>query len=202
MKKLTFGHNDNPAVHIFSKEYSRFEYLVTLPEEIGSPSQYSDLIALFAFAEENDTITLEINNGGGCLFTALQLCNAMMECKAHITTVLNTEGHSAASLIFLNGHSHGVGKYASMLLHEGQTGMQGKPSDVRRHMKHYDELGERVLRDSYEGFLTEEEIDRVLDGLELFVNDLEITERLSKREAYFKALEEPTPEVKQYSPTY
>jgi len=202
MKKMNFGGNDTSSIQIFSKERVNVDYLVALPEEIGSPSQYSTLIALFSFAEEGDTITLEINNGGGYLNTALQICNAMADCKAHITAILNTEGHSAASLIFLSADSCGVGKYASMLCHEGGTGMMGKPSDVRRQMQHYDKMGERVIRDTYEGFLTVEEIDRILDGLELFLDDKEIISRLAVRDEYFKnlvgdtdkeeVLEEPT----------
>lgn len=188
MKKMNFGGNDTSSIQIFSKERVNVDYLVALPEEIGSPSQYSTLIALFSFAEEGDTITLEINNGGGYLNTALQICNAMADCKAHITAILNTEGHSAASLIFLSADSCGVGKYASMLCHEGGTGMMGKPSDVRRQMQHYDKMGERVIRDTYEGFLTVEEIDRILDGLELFLDDKEIISRLAIRDEYFKNL--------------
>lgn len=190
MKKMSFGVNETNSVQIFSRERVNVDYLVALPEEIGSPSLYSPLIALFAFAEEGDTITLEINNGGGYLSTALQICNAMADCKAHITAILNTEGHSAASLIFLSADSCGVGKYASMLCHEGGTGMMGKPSDVRRQMQHYDKMGERVIRDTYEGFLTVEEIDRILDGLELFLDDKEIIERLGIRDEYFKSLKE------------
>lgn len=195
MKKMTFVESDTSSIQIFSKERVNVDYLVALPEEIGSPSQYSTLIALFAFAEDGDTITLEINNGGGYLNTALQICNAMADCKAHITAILNTEGHSAASLIFLSADSCGVGKYASMLCHEGGTGMMGKPSDVRRQMQHYDKMGERVIRDTYEGFLTVEEIDRILDGLELFLDDKEIIERLSIRDEYFKSLKEGEEEV-------
>lgn len=195
MKKMSFGVNETNSVQIFSRERVNVDYLVALPEEIGSPSLYSPLIALFAFAEEGDTITLEINNGGGYLSTALQICNAMADCKAHITAILNTEGHSAASLIFLSADSCGVGKYASMLCHEGGTGMMGKPSDVRRQMQHYDKMGERVIRDTYEGFLTVEEIDRILDGLELFLDDKEIIERLSIRDEYFKSLKEGEEEV-------
>jgi ATP-dependent protease ClpP protease subunit len=195
MKKMSFGVNETNSVQIFSRERVNVDYLVALPEEIGSPSLYSPLIALFAFAEEGDTITLEINNGGGYLSTALQICNAMADCKAHITAILNTEGHSAASLIFLSADSCGVGKYASMLCHEGGTGMMGKPSDVRRQMQHYDKMGERVIRDTYEGFLTVEEIDRILDGLELFLDDKEIIERLGIRDEYFKSLKEGEEEV-------
>jgi len=52
MKKMTFGSGETNSVQIFSKERAHVDYLVTLPEEIGSPSQYSTLIALFSFAEE------------------------------------------------------------------------------------------------------------------------------------------------------
>lgn len=187
MKQLNFGNdNTNPSVHIFGRERMSMDYLVTLPSEIGPPENYSQLIALLAFAEDGDTITIEINNGGGHVYTALQIINAMMESKAHITTVLNTEAHSAASLIFLAGHSHGVGKFSSMLCHEGQSGDVGKPSDLRKRLEHYNSEIERILKDTYEGFLTDEEIDKILNGLELLLNDEQIVERLQKREEYFK----------------
>lgn len=187
MKQMNFGiEQTNPSVHIFARERVSVDYLVTLPSEIGPPENYSQLIALLNFAEEGDNISIEINNGGGNMYTALQIINAIHESKAHICTVLNTEAHSAASLVFLAGHSNCVGKFSSMLCHEGMMGQIGKPSDVRAHITHYNSELERIIKDCYEGFLTKKELKRVLNGKELLLNDEQIMERLQKREEYFQ----------------
>jgi ATP-dependent protease ClpP protease subunit len=87
------------------------------------------LIALLNFAEDGDEIQIEINNSGGNLLTALQIRNSMLNCKAHVITHLNVEASSAASIIFLSGHSYRVGKYGSLLVHEGTFGLMAKPRD-------------------------------------------------------------------------
>ena len=114
-------------LNIFSKELVSNHYLITLNNEIGVASEYSELIALLKFANENDVIEIEINNNGGCVDTALQIKNAIHECKAQVITCLNVAAHSAASVIMLAGHSYKIGKYASMVIHEGFSGLSGKP---------------------------------------------------------------------------
>ena len=63
----------NTLLNIFSKEVVSNHYLITLNDEIGVASEYSELIALLKFANENDVIEIEINNNGGCVDTALQI---------------------------------------------------------------------------------------------------------------------------------
>ena len=68
------------------------------------------------------SIEIEINNNGGCVDTALQIKNAISECKAQVITCLNVAAHSAASVIMFPSHDTKVGKYASMVIHEGFSG--------------------------------------------------------------------------------
>lgn len=171
----------NPLLSIFSKDIQATHYLITLNDEIGAASQYSELIALLKFANENDVIEIEINNNGGQIDTALQIKNAIHECKAQVITCLNVAAHSAAGVIFLSGHSYKIGKYGSLLIHEGSTGYVGKPSDLRRHSEFQNAQLERVVRDVYEEILTPSEIEAVLNGLELILDDVELMKRLNNR---------------------
>ena len=168
-------------LNIFSKELVSNHYLITLNNEIGVASEYSELIALLKFANENDVIEIEINNNGGCVDTALQIKNAIHECKAQVITCLNVAAHSAAGVVFLSGHSYKIGKYGSLLIHEGSTGYVGKPSDLRRHSEFQNAQLERVVRDVYEEILTPSEIEAVLNGLELILDDTELMKRLNNR---------------------
>jgi len=89
--------------------------------------------------------------------------------------------HSAAGVVFLSGHSYKIGKYGSLLIHEGSTGYVGKPSDLRRHSEFQNAQLERVVRDVYEEILTPSEIEAVLNGLELILDDTELMKRLNNR---------------------
>lgn len=171
----------NPLLNIFSKDIQATHYLITLNDEIGVASQYSELIALLKFASENDIVEIEINNNGGYIDTALQIKNAIAECKANVITCLNVAAHSAAGVIFLAGNSYKIGKYGSLLVHEGSTGFVGKPSDLKRHSAFQNAQLERVVRDVYSEILTDEEMDAVLNGLELILDDVELMERLNNR---------------------
>ena len=135
----------NTLLNIFSKEVVSNHYLITLNDEIGVASEYSELIALLKFANENDVIEIEINNNGGCVDTALQIKNAIHECKAQVITCLNVAAHSAASVIMLAGHNYKLGKYASMVIHEGFSGLSGKPSDIRKHIDFYNRQLDRIV---------------------------------------------------------
>ena len=171
----------NPLLNIFSKEIPSHHYLITLNDEIGSASEYSELIALLKFANENDVIEIEINNNGGSVDTALQIKNAIHECKAHVITCLNVAAHSAASVVMLAGHSYKVGKYASMVIHEGFSGLSGKPSDIRKHIDFYNRQLDRIVSEVYSEILTEDEINQVLNGLEFILDDVELMKRLNNR---------------------
>jgi len=168
-------------LNIFSKEVVSNHYLITLNDEIGVASEYSELIALLKFANENDVIEIEINNNGGCVDTALQIKNAISECKAQVITCLNVAAHSAASVVMLAGHSYKIGKYASMVIHEGFSGLSGKPSDIRKHIDFYNRQLDRIVTEVYSEILTEDEIKSVLNGLELILDDTELMKRLNNR---------------------
>lgn len=171
----------NTLLNIFSKEVVSNHYLITLNDEIGSASEYSELIALLKFANENDVVEIEINNNGGSVDTALQIKNAISECKANVITCLNVAAHSAASVVMLAGHSYKIGKYASMVIHEGFSGLSGKPSDIRKHIDFYNRQLDRIVTEVYSEILTEDEIKSVLNGLELILDDVELMKRLNNR---------------------
>lgn len=172
---------NSEILSIFSTQNITNRYLVTLNDLVDNPSSYAELIALLNFAEEGDTIQIEINNSGGNLLTALQISNAMRACKAHVITHLNVEASSAAGIIFLSGGSYVVGKYGSILIHEGTFGLAAKPSDMRKHVEFYNSQLDRVIKDIYCEILTEEEIKQVLNGLELILDDVELMKRLNNR---------------------
>ena len=96
---------------------------------------------------------------------------------------------SAASILALNCDQCVVGKHAELLAHEVRYGIGGKSSDNLSHVQHIKKISDKLIWDTYEGFLTDDEIESVLNGKELFLDSDEIVERLNKRQALREAAE-------------
>ena len=68
-----------------------------------------------------------------------------------------------------------------MVIHEGFSGLSGKPSDIRKHIDFYNRQLDRIVTEVYSEILTEDEIKSVLNGLELILDDVELMKRLNNR---------------------
>lgn len=84
---------------------------------------------------------------------------------------------------------------ASFMIHESNYGSGGTASNVRRHTEHVDKKNDKFVRSTYKGFLSEEEIEDVLKGVEIYLDAEQIRERLSLREQ--KRMEEAQEEAVQ-----
>jgi hypothetical protein len=94
--------------------------------------------------------------------------------------------HSAASLISMYCHAVHVYDTAYMMIHTASFGSSGNTPTVKAHTDFTIKQCEKLMLDAYEGFLTKAEMDKVLNGLELWFNAEEIKPRLKKR---FEAVE-------------
>jgi ATP-dependent protease ClpP protease subunit len=139
-----------------------------------------------------DTVEFWINSDGGDLSGLVALLTAAKVTEAHTLAIVQGSCHSSASLLALSCDSIEVRPYATMLCHNVRFGAVGKGADVLAQVQHTNEFAASILREAYDLFLTEEEIEAVLKGLELYLNYAQITERL---EAKYKILGEDTDET-------
>ena len=95
--------------------------------------------------------------------------------------------YSAASILALSCDQCVVGRHANLLAHEVSYGVGGKGSDNLSHVQHIKKISDKLIWDTYEGFLTDDEIESVLNGKELFLDSDEIVERLNNRQAIREA---------------
>jgi hypothetical protein len=65
-----------------------------------------------------------------------------------------------------------------MLCHYVTYGTSGKAYDVKQHTQHISKVTEKLFRDTYELFLTEDEIEKCLEGFELWLDADSINARL------------------------
>lgn len=162
-------------------------YDVFLDGPIEEPSCYRELIANLFNADENDTFSIFINSGGGHMDTALAIVEALKGTRANVTAVLIGACHSAASIITMYCDQVAVTDSAYSMVHTASFGSQGNTGNVKAHTEFTVRMVERLLNETYEGFLTKEELARVKSGVELWFDAEQIRERMEQRTKYHVA---------------
>jgi ATP-dependent protease ClpP protease subunit len=174
------------SVHINTIESTTRIHEVFLDGEIEEPAKYRELISLLVNAGENDKIHLFINSNGGNLDSAGAIISGILTCQAEVTAFLMGACHSAASLITMYCHAVHVFDTAYIMIHTASFGSSGNTPTVKAHTDFTVKQCEKLLKDAYEGFLTQEEIDKVLNGIELWFDSDQIKERVKKRYKVFE----------------
>lgn len=168
---------------IFANPITSYEYVVNITDDFDAPHVYDQVIALMLSATEMDTITWNINSDGGYVKSLNMLVGFKSMCAAKQIHVLMGEASSAATSFFLSeADQYIVGDRASFMIHEYQVGSGGTMSNSKRRTDFSNAECEKWVKDSYENFLSESEIESVLTGVEIYLDANEIRDRLTKRE--------------------
>ena len=167
-----------------------YRHVIRINREIGEPNEWVDEISTIQNATPNDVLHITINSPGGSLYTTTEILSAMAQTEAHIVTEITGECCSAATLIFLAGHEYVISDDATWMSHTATFGAYGVESNVYDNVVHSRKQIHKLMRKYYKNFLTEEELNLMLQGKEFWMDAEEIIERLNKRELLFKVEEE------------
>ena len=158
-------------------------FVVNITSDFDSSDTYDEIVALLSTATESDEIVWNVSSYGGFVNSLQMLLGWKAMCPAHQTHVLHSNADSCASVFFLSdADQYIVGDGATMFLHEIQAGVSGTTSNMIRHMEHLKETNESFIKKSYQDFVSEEEMNQILTGVELFFTADQIRERLQQRE--------------------
>ena len=157
------------------------EYNVYLTNGIAYPEYYNELVDVLLNAEEYETINLHINNGGGSIDSAFMIIDAIGKSDATVIAKLSGTVASAATVITLACDELQCSKYLSFMIHNYSTGMQGKGHELKAYQNFTDRELNRAFKEIYKGFLTDEEMEKVIDGTDIWLNELEVLERWYNR---------------------
>lgn len=160
------------------------EYNVYLTNGITYPEYYNELVDLLLNAEEYETINLHINNGGGSIDSAFMIIDAIDKSDATVIAKLSGTVASAATVITLACDHIESAKYVSFMIHNYSTGMQGKGHELKAYQNFTDRELNRAFREIYKGFLTEEEMTKVIEGTDIWLSEVEVLERWQNRVEY------------------
>lgn len=176
---ILLGTNSNNGSIPRKVTSSLFEFY--LSGEITSPDNYVEWFNTIRHAQEDDTIKIYINSGGGDLFTGIQFLRVLSETDALV--VVSVEGlcASAATLVFLAADMFEISDHSSFLFHNYSSGVWGKGGEQYAQVTHERRWSDRLLNNVYEDFLSKEEIKSLLDNRDIWLSSEEVAERMSKR---------------------
>jgi len=186
-----FGKSVKQDERIFNKQLVNvFEFY--LSGEIESSEEYIQWFDTIRHAGETDVIKIYINSGGGDVFTAIQFMRALEETSANV--VMSVEGlcASAATMIMLCGDSFEISQHSMFMFHNYSGGTFGKGGEMLDQLQHERAWSEKLLRETYSDFLTEEEIVSILNNRDIWMDGEEVIKRLKNKKDVIEA-EQETP---------
>ena len=147
-------------------------------DEIGDVPPFLDMINVLKTAEQHDTIFIYLNTPGGNLYTAIQIISAIRQSNATVVTCIEGMVASAGTLLFLAGHKHVVNPNCTFMIHNYSHGAWGKGNEVALRVKHSEHYFNKLAHDMYGKFLTEDEINDVINGKDFWMESEEVLTRL------------------------
>lgn len=166
---------------------TRGKFDIYLYGEIESPTQFVGAIDALASASEGDVVVIHLSTNGGSTDATDTFVQAMRECQGRVIVKATGGVHSAGTIILLAANEFTLSENFNSLIHNGSYGLGGKSSDVKAQAAFTEKYMERTARDTYEGFLTPEEIQQMIDGKDFWLGPEEWMERHAKREEFLRA---------------
>lgn len=148
---------------------------------IESPEQYTDMFHQIRNATGNDTINLHINSPGGSLATALQFFRCLGESSATIVASIEGECMSAATIIMMQADAYLISPHSMFMFHNYSGGVFGKGGEMMDQLEFERSWSTNLLHDVYKDFLTEAEVNTILDNRDIWLTSDEVSERLQAR---------------------
>ena len=169
---------------------------------IETSFDFADAIEALSRCERDDTVTIYLSSPGGCVSAVDALLHAIKTAQDKGVVVHCTASGlcaSAATFVLLECTSFELSDGFHALIHNGSLGDGGSYNQFRASTTFYLKYMEERLRDVYKHFLTEEELDQVMDGKDIWLSPEDWIERYSQRnEVYMKEqmeqLEQQDPE--------
>jgi len=169
-------------LELVTKTRQSHTYDLYVKDSISSFDGISTYFNTLKKATSKDEVNVYINSGGGSLPVSIELLDAMEKCKAPITTHAVGRVASAATFLFLAGDVREIYDSAYFMFHQYSAGATGKGDDILQKTtflkKHYSGFFKKY----YKEIFNKEEINKLLDGKDIYLNKKQMLKRLKKED--------------------
>lgn len=184
--ELTFEEDKKPGtsstwekvVPIVADKTTVYAYL---PEEVYSVGNYCELIHTLEHTKAKK-VKLIMNNGGGDLYAMLSIADAIRRSNAIVVAQISGCVASAATMLTLCCDDIEVAKNTSWLTHYYSGGTAGKGNEIKARNTFDAVEIPRMFKGIHKGFLTDDEIEKVIDGKDLWMSEKEILKRWKNKQ--------------------
>jgi ATP-dependent protease ClpP protease subunit len=146
-------------------------YRIEIDGAIEEVSQFSTAIMVLDKATEEDRVEIYLSDcPGGSVNAGGALIHAIRKCLAPIHMTVSGGCHSMASQILLEAQSFELAENFNSLIHNGSDGAYGNVNEYMAKAKFDEVFRTKQFREAYKYFLTQEEIDEVLEGKNLWID--------------------------------
>ena len=142
---------------------------------------FRSLILCIKNAPADYDIRLHISTPGGVIDGALFIIDAINLSKAKVTGYLTGTVASAGTIIALACHELDISIHTSFMVHNYSGGMSGKGHEMKAHQEFIDRTLNAAFKDYYGGFLSEKEMENVIDGKDIWLGTEEVKKRWETR---------------------
>ena len=150
-----------------------------ITNEIAEPCEYNELCYRLKTASEAEVFTLVINTPGGIIDSALMLIDAIKQSPAKVIADISGTVASAGTIITLACDEVIVADHTAFMIHNySASGISGKAHELKAYQAFSEKSLENAFRTFYKGFLSEKEMNAVIDGQDLWMGSDDILSRL------------------------
>lgn len=155
---------------------------VYLDEAVMELAYYRNLLHYIRTMEEGDELRIWVDTPGGYLDTTLALIDAINNTEGNVTVIVSGKAHSAGGLLALAAPSLMIGDNASFMCHTASWGPGvGKHNNIVESVNYTTAQVNGIVKKYYKFFLTDQEIDMMLNGKDFWFDADECKARLENR---------------------
>lgn len=149
----------------------RGKYVITIDSAIESVSQFSTAIQVLDNAQEDDEVEIHLSCcPGGCVNSGDVFIHSMRKCEAPIHIIAGGGTHSMATHLLLEADSFELSDGFNALLHAGYDGAGGTVGEYNTKSAFDLKFRTKKFREGYRFFLSESEINSMLEGKDIWLD--------------------------------
>ena len=167
-----FGDNRN----IFVYPIPTHDYVIYI-DDLSWLEDHQERLQLIRMATPDDSIRIVINSPGGVVSIAMAYVNAVAESAANIVTHAEGNVCSAGTVLWLAGEERTVSPLTMFMFHNYQGGTWGDGANMHSQIIFEKAYFERLVERFYGNVLTEEEINRIKGGGQVWMDEIEVLSR-------------------------
>lgn len=184
--KSYYGYDEPKEYNVGFIPHKSGLYRIEIDTQIDEVSQFSTAIQVLGLAKEDDEVEIHLQCNGGNVDACGAFLHAMYKCQANIHIVASGGCHSAATHILLLGDSFELADNFNSLIHNGSAGAYGNINEYHAKSDFDKEFLMQHYWNIYEGFLSREEFEDMMDGKNIWVGAQEWVDRHMQRTEYFQ----------------